>query len=140
MGFSVGSYAKIKEVENKGNYSKAKIVISKKVKDSNPAQYICTYAGWVTCVGNAHNKRPIVGQKIKITNCDVTNGYLDKSGNQMFSNSAQCTLFDYELESDTPRVNVPQGNSYTPSAYGAPNFAPSAPSFEEIPMDSQLPF
>ena len=33
MGFSNGAFAKIKTVENKGNYTIAKIVISKKIKD-----------------------------------------------------------------------------------------------------------
>ena len=43
-----------------------------------------------------------------------------------------------------PRVSVPNanGNTYTPSAYGTPNFAQNAPNFEEIPLgnDSDLPF
>lgn len=135
MGFSVGSYAKIKEVENKGNYSKAKIVISKKIKGSNPAQYVCTFAGWVTCVGNAHNNRPTAGQKIKITNCDVTNGYADKvTGEQKFMNSAQCTLFDYELDGQSP---MPSGNGYVPNAYGGGN---QQSPFDDIPLDSSLPF
>ena len=138
MGFSVGSYAKIKEVENKGNYSKAKIVISKKIKGSNPAQYVCTFAGWVTCVGNAHSKNPMAGQKIKITNCDVTNGYADKvTGEQKFMNSAQCTLFDYELDNQAP---MPSGNGYMPSGYGSPNFANNSPNFEELPDSDGLPF
>ena len=133
MGFSVGSYAKIKEVENKGNYSKAKIVISKKIKGSNPAQYVCTFAGWVTCLGNAHSKNPTAGQKIKITNCDVTNGYADRvTGEQKFSNAPQCTLFDYEIEGEA------QNNGYMPSGYGGNNSMPSG--FDEIPLDSSLPF
>ena len=135
MGFSVGSYAKIKEVENKGNYSKAKIVISKKIKGSNPAQYVCTFAGWVTCVGNAHNNRPTAGQKIKITNCDVNNGYLDQDGTQKFNNAPQFTLFDYELDGQAP---MPSGYGYMPSGYGGNNAMPSG--FDEIPLDSSLPF
>jgi hypothetical protein len=137
MGFSVGSYAKIKEVDNKGNYTKAKIVISKKIKGSNPAQYVCSFSGWVTCVGNAHSKAPTAGQKIKITNCDVNNGYLDRDGTQKFNNSPQFTLYDYELDGQAP---MPSGNGYTPSAYGAPNFANSSPSFEELPDSDGLPF
>ena len=132
MGFSVGSYAKIKEVENKGNYSKAKIVISKKIKGSNPAQYVCTFAGWVNCVGNAHSKGLMAGQKIKITSCDVTNGYADRvTGEQKFTNTAQCTLFDYELEGEV------QGNAYIPNAYGG-----NMGGFEPIEIANQdsLPF
>ena len=136
MGFSVGSYAKIKEVENKGNYSKAKLTISKKIKDSNPAQYVCTFVGWVNCVGNAHSKRPMAGQKIKITNCDVNNGYADRvTGEQKFMNSAQFTLYDYELDG---QASMPSGNGYMPSGYGGNNSMPSG--FDEIPLDSSLPF
>lgn len=41
-----------------------------------------------------------------------------------------------------PRVSVPNanGNNYTPSAYGSPNFANNAPNFEEIPDSDALPF
>lgn len=133
MGFSNGAFAKIKEVDNKGNYTKAKIVISKKVKNSNPAQYICTYAGWVSMVGKAHNCRPMAGQKIKITNCDVTNGYLDKiTGEQSFSKSAMFTIFEYELQQDGE-----QGNTYVPSAYTSG----SSGGFEQMDMDDGgLPF
>jgi hypothetical protein len=136
MGFSVGSYAKIKEVENKGNHSKGKIVISKKIPNSNPAQYVCTFAGWVTLVGKAHKNQPMVNQKIKITNCDITNGYLDATGQQKFTNSPQYVIYDYELD------GAPQNNGYMPSAYGAPNFANNSPTFEEISIsnESDLPF
>ena len=133
MGFSVGSYAKIKEVENKGNYTKAKIVISKKIKNSNPAQYICTYAGWVNLVGNAHSKGLTAGQKIKITNCDVANGYADKvTGEQKFSNTPMLTLYDFEIEGAAPSIN-----SYMPNAYGG-----NSAGFEpiEIASEDSLPF
>lgn len=135
MGFSVGSYAKVKEVENKGNYSKAKIVISKKIKGSNPAQYVCTFAGWVTCVGNAHNKGLVAGQKIKITNCDVNNGYLDRDGTQKFNNAPQFTLYDYDLDGQSP---MPSGNGYVPNAYGGGNSGGFEPI--DIAEDSSLPF
>ena len=133
MGFSNGAYAKIKEVDDKGNFTKAKIAISKKVKGSNPAQYICSFAGWVSMVGKAHQCRPMSGQKIKITNCDVTNGYLDRAtGEQRFSQAPQCTIFEYELQTD----GAPN-NSYMPSAYGG-----SSGGFEQInaEMESGLPF
>ena len=132
MGFSNGAFAKIKTVENKGNYTIAKIVISKKIKDSNPAQYVCTFAGWATFVGKAHQCRPMGGQRIKITNCDVTNGYLDQSGQQKFANSAKCTIFEYELQQDGA-----QGNTYVPSAY----LGGSSGGFEPMDMDDGgLPF
>ena len=133
MGFSNGAFAKIKEVDIKENFTKAKIVISKRVNNSNPAQYICTYAGWVSMVGKAHNCRPMAGQKIKITNCDVTNGYADKvTGQQKFMNSPKCTIFEYELQQGGV-----QGNDYTPSAYLGGS---QQNSFADIPMDDTLPF
>lgn len=120
MAFQSGSYAKIKEVEDKGNYSKAKISISKKIKGTD--NYVCTFAGWVTMVGKAHQCRPMSGQRIKIGSCDVSNGYIDRDGNQQFAKSAQFTIFDYELQGD--------GNS-----------APSVqPNWEELSSDDDLPF
>lgn len=100
MGFANGAYAKIKSVEDKGNFSKVKISISKKVKNSNPPKYVCAFAGWVSFVGKAHQCRPLSGQKIKITNCDVANGYLDRDGEQKFTNSPQYTIFEYELQQE----------------------------------------
>ena len=133
MGFSVGSYAKIKEVEDKGKYSKAKIVISRRNPD-NSSQYVCTYAGWVTMVGRAHQNRPMANQKIKITNCDITNGYIDRTGMQRFSNAPQCTIYDYELQSDLQS----NAGGYIPNAYGGNNSV--ANGFEDILPDSSLPF
>lgn len=132
MGFSNGAFAKIKEVENKGNFTKAKIVISKKVKNSTTAQYICSFAGWVSMVGKAHQCRPMTGQKIKITNCDVTNGYLDRSGEQKFAQAPQCTIFEYELQQDG------NNTAYVPSAYGSG----SSGGFEQSSLedDGSLPF
>ena len=121
MGFCVGAFAKIKSVEDKGNCTKAKIVVSKKIKDSNPAQYVCTFAGWCTFVGKAHHCRPMEGQKIKITNCDVTNGYLDREGQQKFTNTPQCTIFEYELQ-DGGGAPMPQ------------------PNWEELSESDDLPF
>ena len=131
MGFSVGSYAKIKEVENKGNFSKGKITISKKVPNSTPAKYVCTFTGWVTFVGKAHQCRPMAEQRIKITNCDVNNGYLDRDGQQKFNNSPQYTIYEYELQDGG------HSGGYMPTGYGA---TPSG--FEELPFgeDSSLPF
>jgi hypothetical protein len=122
MGFSNGAYAKIKDVEDKGNYTKAKIVISKKIKNRNPAQYVCTFAGWVSFVGKAHQCRPMSGQKIKITNCDVTNGYMTSDGRQEFAKSAQCTVFEYELQQDGASAPAVQ------------------PNWEELAVDDALPF
>lgn len=120
MGFSNGSYAKIKSVEDKGNYSKVKIVISKKIKGTET--YVCEFAGWTTFVGNAHKCRPMEGQRIKIGNCDVSNGYLDRDGTQQFNKSPQFTVYSYDLQGDGNVAPAPQ------------------PNWEELPSDSELPF
>jgi hypothetical protein len=120
MAFQNGSYARIKETEDKGNYTKAKIVISKKIKGTD--KYVCTFAGWVTFVGKAHQCRPMSGQKIKLGSCEVSNGYLDKEGNQQFSKSPQYTIYDYELQGDENSATAVQ------------------PNWETLASDDSLPF
>ena len=122
MAFQNGSYAKIKEVEDKGNFTKAKISISKRVKNSND-KYVCEFAGWVTMVGKAHHCRPMVGQRIRLISCDVSNGYLDREGNQQFAKSPQFTIYEYELQD------------------GVANSAPAVqPNWETLSNDDDLPF
>lgn len=120
MGFQNGSYAKIKEVETKERFTKAKIVISKKVQNSD--KYVCDFAGFVTFLGKAHQCRPLAGQRIKLGSCSVSNGYLDKDGNQQFNKSPQYTVFDYELQEDGNSAPVVQ------------------PNWEEISTSDDLPF
>ena len=54
--FSVNSYAKIKEVEDKGNYSVCKISISKKNKQSGKYEtdFVARCVSWATLIINAH--------------------------------------------------------------------------------------
>ena len=108
MAFQTGSYAKIKTIENKGNYTSAKIVISKKVRGTD--KYVCDFAGWVTFIGDAHKCRPMEGQKIKIGSCEVSNGYLDASGNQQFCQKPQFKIYSYELQDGVAGSPVPQPN------------------------------
>ena len=121
MAFQNGSYAKIKTIDRKENFTSAKIVISKKVKGTE--KYVCEFAGWVTMVGDAHKCRPMEGQKIKIGSCDVTNGYLDKDGNQQFLQKPKFTIYSYEL----------QGGSVSGEAVAQPNW-------EEFSSEDTLPF
>ena len=95
--FSVNSYAKIKEVEDKGNYSVCKISISKKNKQSGKTE--TDFVGKVRFVGNAHLQRPLADQKIKITNCGVSNCYV-KDGKLEFQNIPTYIVFGYELQDD----------------------------------------
>ena len=120
MAFQTGSYAKIKEIEDHGNYTKAKIAISRKIKGTD--KYVCSFAGWVTFVGKAHQCRPMANQRIKLGSCDVSNGYLDKDGNQLFSKTPQYTIYDYELQGENNAAPIIQ------------------PNWEELSSDDQLPF
>lgn len=71
------------------------------------------------------------GQKVYIT--EVVADEVSFAGNNNSQNNG-----------GQPRVSVPNanGNNYTPSAYGAPNFANNSPNFEELTMgdSSDLPF
>ena len=96
--FSVNSYAKIKEVEDKGNYSVCKISISKKNKQSG--KYETDFVGKVRFVGQSHLQRPLKDQKIKITSCGVSNCYV-KDDKLDFLNIPTYTVFAYELQEDS---------------------------------------
>lgn len=102
--FSINSYAKIKTSEDKGNYSVCKISISKKNKQSG--KYENTFIGDVRFIGNAHLQKPMVGQKIKITNCGVSNCYT-KNDKLEFCKVPNYVIFGYELQ-DTSISNNPQ--------------------------------
>lgn len=90
-------YAKIKSVENKGNYSVCKISTSKKNKQTD--KYETDFVGKARFVGNAHLQHPMDGQKIKITSCGVSNCYT-KDDKLEFLNQPNYVVFGYELQDD----------------------------------------
>lgn len=105
MGFSVGNYAKIKEVkEVKENYTVVKLSFSKKNKATN--EYETNFIGVARFVGNAHLQKPMVDQKIKITSCDVTNCYT-KDGQMVFPERPQYVVFGYELQEGNGNASQP---------------------------------
>ena len=95
--FSVNSYAKIKEVEVKENYSVCKISISKKNKQSG--KYETDFVGKVRFVGQSYLQRPSKDQRIKITSCGVSNCYV-KDDKLEFPKAPIYTIFDYSLQDD----------------------------------------
>ena len=101
--FAVNNYAKIKEVEDKGNYSICKIVISKKNKGGD---YETTFSGHVRFVGDAHLQKPMADQRIKITSCGVSNCYT-KDGRLLFPKAPNCVVFGYELQGQAENKNAP---------------------------------
>jgi hypothetical protein len=120
MGFSVNSYAKIWEVEDKGKYALCKISISSKKRGTNV--YEKTFNGKVAFFGDAYNCRPMEGQRIKILNCDVTNReFVKQDGTKTYPMAF--SIFKYELQED-------------------PNSAVSTPSLVEMTDldDSDIPF
>jgi hypothetical protein len=134
MGFSTNAFAKIKEVADKGNYSVVKLTITK--KDKVTGNFICTFSGSVTFVGQAHLCRPLANQKIKITSCDVNNGYADSTGEQKWNTHPQFVVYKYELQDGN---TTPNTNYNTNAPQYAPNFAPPM-DFAELDDDSDLPF
>jgi hypothetical protein len=114
MGFGVGSFAKIWKVEDKGGkYAMCQISVSVKNKKTN--QYETTFSSTVAFFNDAYHCRPQVRQKIKITNCDVTNKVFVKSdGTKTYP--YQFSIFGYELQEDenAPKVN---SKSTTPTLY-----------------------
>ena len=129
MGFSNGSFCKIKEVvEKQPNYTVCKVTITKKNKLTN--EYELQFSAHCRFVGNAHKSVPLKDQRIKITSCDVTNCYKDKDGNLQFTKNPQYVVFGYELqESQGASANV----TYNPYDNGV--------NFEDLSSsDSDLPF
>ena len=129
MGFSSGSYAKIKEVvEKQTNYTVCKVTITRKNKLTN--EYELQFSAHCRFVGNAHKSVPMADQRIKITSCDVTNCYKDKDGNLQFNKNPQYVVFNYELqEGQGSSAQVP----YNPYDNGV--------NFEDLSSsDSDLPF
>ena len=116
--FSNNSYAKIKEVETKDNYSICKLVISKKITGTD--KYETDFIGKARFVGKANLLRPMADQRIKIISCGVSNCYV-KNDSLEFLKIPNYTVFDYELQ-----------ESNTNSTANSVNLAPID--------DSELPF
>lgn len=132
--FAFGGFARIWEVKNQGNYSTAKISISKKDKNTNTYD-IEFMDGFVRLVGHAHNtmKNVVVGEKgvsVRITNCDVTNLYTSPEGKKSYT--PHYTIFGLELQD--------KGNTNRTSEQPTDNGGSEG--FMEIPegAEEELPF
>lgn len=139
--FSVGTYIKVWNVTNKGNYTE--VECSSSAKNKMTGNYETDFSSkYVRFIGNAHKKNPQANERIKITNCGVQNVY-EKDGQKQYLKNPTYIVFDFERDggSGQPRVSVPKGNSYTPNSYGMPDFAQNTPHFEELSgTDDSLPF
>ena len=122
MGFSVNSYAKIWEVEDKGKFAVGKISITQRNRATGA--YDRTFSSKVYFFGDAYNCKPMAGQKIRILNCDVTNKeYVKPDGTKTYPFSF--SIFKYELQD-------PNGNNSTAST-------PSLIEMTDLD-DSDIPF
>lgn len=96
MGFSTNNFINIKEVvEQAEKYTVCKCTNTKKNKVTN--EFDPQFSGYVKFIGNAHLQRPMAGQRIKVTSCDVVTCY-KKDGELCFYKNPQYLVFGYELQ------------------------------------------
>ena len=128
--FSTGVYFKVWNVTNKGKYSE--VDCSTRAKNKMTGNYETDFSSkFVRFIGNAHNKAPQAGERIKVTSCAVQNVY-EKDGQKQYLKTPTYIVFDFERDNDS------NAGGYIHNAYGGNN--PMSNGFEEIPMDTSLPF
>lgn len=93
MGLRTNCFAKVWKVENKGNWSRCQISVS--AKNKKTGQYETNFSANVNFVGKAHSNAPQEGQRIKITDFEVTNVYVKADGTKSYE--PHYTVFDFEL-------------------------------------------
>ena len=134
MGFREKSYAKIWEIENKGNYHVASMSVSKKNKETG--KYDVEWQNkFVRLVGTAHAQAESLktGDSVKIGACDVSNKY-DNEKKITYTNYV---IFGFEKNDNNGGDKAPT----TPPAKATPT-APAGgfyPVNESI-ADDDLPF
>lgn len=77
MGFRQDTWAKVWEVDRKERFTKVRISISN--KDKNTGEYVQTFGGYVSLLGDAHRKAENLqkGDRIYIKSCNVDSKYKD---------------------------------------------------------------
>lgn len=84
MGFRNNAWAKVWDIEDKGNYSLAEISTSRKNKDSG--DYETDFSSkFVRFIGDAHKSNVKKGERIQLKSCDVTTSY-DKEKRKVYTN------------------------------------------------------
>lgn len=127
-----GGFARIWSIENKGNYSIAKISTSKKRRDGDG--YETDFQdGFVRLIGSAHEKAKSLnvtekGVSIQITSCEVTTPY-NQENKTSYTNYA---IFAFEI----PDSN---GGKKSNAKTSKVSKAKSAP-IEDEQEDNDLPF
>ena len=138
MGFREGSFARVWSVEDKGNYSTARITVSK--KDKNTSTYVQDFSdGYVRLVGQAHTAFQGVqvddkkGVSIKISSCDVSNVYTSPNGKVSYT--PHYTIFGLEFPDKNGNGNKTGNNAKSATDNGSDGFM-------NVPdgVDDELPF
>ena len=124
MGFRQDArFAKVWEIENKGNYHVVSLSTSKKNKATG--EYETDFSSkFVRFIGTAHNEASNlkVGDTIKIGSCEVTNSY-DKEKKTTYTNYL---VYSFEKEGENSGNN--QSNSID-------NFVPPTDDSDELPFN-----
>lgn len=98
MGFCVGAYGSVWNVEIREKSTKLSFVVSKKEKGSDPPVYNKEFRNYVMLLGEAHKKAAETiglkdGDRIKILNCDVRTPQDTKNPDVYYTNFL---IFDWE--------------------------------------------
>lgn len=96
MGFRVNAYATVWNVVNKGKFSEVEMSVSK--KNTETGKYDNEFASkFVRFIGQAHQKAAALskGDRIMITECDVTNKYVAEQKKEYVNFS----VFNFEPQS-----------------------------------------
>lgn len=85
MGFRQGAYATCWSIENKGKFTKIRLAISRKNRETG--QYEQDFSGYCMFIGNAHAKAAQLREssRIKLGDVDVSNTY-DKETKKEYVN------------------------------------------------------
>lgn len=123
MGFRQGSYAKIWSIEEHEKFTKVRVSISQKNKQTG--QYEPNFTGFLSLIGKAHQEAASLkeGDSIKIGECEVTNRY-DKEKKREYTN--------FNVYSFEPAGGGSSGSSAKKSDY--------QPVSEDDPDEGDLPF
>ena len=131
-----GGYARIWKVENKGNYSIAKVSTSKKRKDGDGYETDFQH-GFVRLVGNAHDKVsnleiPDKGVAIQIISCEVTTPY-DGENKKSYTNYV---IYAFDVVNGENTSDSKESKSTAKTSKSKKN----TPAVEELEDESDLPF
>lgn len=142
-----GGFARLWSVEDKGNYSTAKISTSRKRKDEDGNDYYETdfQDGFVRLIGSAHTKAQKLdipvnengdskGVSIQITSCEVTMQYKAEKG----KNYTNFAIFAF----DVPDGNGAKSSNTKKAAAKTTKKSTKSKTKKEAPVeeDDDLPF